>query len=114
MISCTYKPYDVDGSGFTFVTRIYAENPDLTATEGIKRIKTNSYEVQLSKDSVLPLRFTQKQNYALYQPVVFKSDKPAVAYADESGVIHALTAGKAKLSASVNGKKISITVVVEE
>ena len=114
LISCTYKPYDVDGSGFTFVTRIYAENPDLTATEGIKRIKTNSYEMQLSKDSVLPLRFTQKQNYALYQPVVFKSDKPAVAYADESGVIHALTAGKAKLSASVNGKKISITVVVEE
>ena len=50
----------------------------------------------------------------LYQPLVFKSNKSEIAYADEDGVLTARSAGTAKLTAKVNGKTITVTVKVTE
>ena len=59
------------------------------------------------------LKFTRDKGYAVYQPVVFKSSKPATAYVDECGVIHAIGSGKTKLTAKINGKSVTITVQVK-
>lgn len=112
VVSCTYKLYNIEGSGFTYETRVYVENPDLTQTAGIVRKKTNNYVIDMKKGSATLIRYAQEKNNALYQPVVYKSNKPAVAYVDESGVIHAIGEGKAKLTTKINGKSITITVNV--
>ncbi|MCR5249243.1 MAG: hypothetical protein K6E50_01405 [Lachnospiraceae bacterium] len=46
------------------------------------------------------------------QPVVFKSSKPEIAFIDEGGYVVARSKGKAKFTTKVNGKAITITVVV--
>lgn len=48
------------------------------------------------------------------QDVVFKSSKPDVAFIDENGHIEARSKGKAKLTTKINGKTITILVVVNE
>lgn len=48
------------------------------------------------------------------QDVVFKSSKPDVAFVDEKGHIVARSKGKAKLTTKINGKTITILVVVNE
>ena len=50
---------------------------------------------------------------SIEQPVIFKSSKGEVAYADAGGTIHANRPGKAKLTAKINGETISITVTVQ-
>ena len=46
-------------------------------------------------------------------PVIFKSSKPAVAYVDENGNIIALSQGKTKLSARIDGKTVTISLKVK-
>ena len=113
-ISCTYKAYDIDGAGFTYLTTVYVEKPDLNATKGITHIKGDKYELHLKKGAILPVRFTSNSSCAVYQPVVFKSNKAAVAYADEKGMIHAVSNGKAKLTTVINKKTITLTVIVDQ
>ncbi len=48
------------------------------------------------------------------QDVVFKSSKPDVAFIDENGHIEARSKGKARLTTKINGKTITILVVVNE
>ncbi len=112
VITCTYNPTGVEGAGFTYVTRFYVEDPDMGATTGLSKVKNTSYTYNTTVGTTLPLRFTQNSSYAVYQSVAFKSSKPAVAYVDECGVLHAIGSGKTKLTAKINGKTISITVNV--
>lgn len=112
VITCTYNPTGVEGAGFTYVTRFYVEDPDLGATTGLSKVKNTSYTYNTTVGTTLPLRFTQNSSYAVYQSVAFKSSKPAVAYVDECGVLHAIGSGKTKLTAKINGKSVTITVNV--
>ena len=50
----------------------------------------------------------------LQHPVIFSSSKKKVAFADETGKIYARTKGTAKISAKINGKKVKVTVKVEQ
>jgi len=56
---------------------------------------------------------TQLDFAAVEQAVVFKSSKPESAFIDENGLVSARTAGKSKLTAKINGKTITVTVIVE-
>ena len=47
------------------------------------------------------------------QPVIFKSSKPDIAFMDENGQVVARRKGKAKFTAKINGKTITINVTVE-
>ena len=47
------------------------------------------------------------------QPVIYKSSKPEIAFIDENGNIEARGKGKAKFTAKVNGKAITISVNVK-
>ena len=47
-----------------------------------------------------------------YQPVIFESGKPAIAFVDENGMVCARGQGNATLSGKVNGQKITIAVKV--
>ncbi len=110
-ISCTYRAYDIEGAGFTYLTRVYVENPDLSEMSGIVKEK-NKYSLVMSAGDSMPVKYTHNDMYAIYQPLTYKSNKPAVAYVDENGVIHGVSAGKAKLTAKINGKTLTISVEV--
>ncbi len=45
--------------------------------------------------------------------VYFKSNKSHIAYCDENGYIHARGTGKAKLTAKINGKTVTVNVIVQ-
>ncbi|MBP5609477.1 MAG: hypothetical protein J6X66_14570 [Lachnospiraceae bacterium] len=47
------------------------------------------------------------------QPVVFKSSKPDIAFMDENGKVTARRKGKAKFTTKIDGKTVTINVVVE-
>ena len=56
---------------------------------------------------------TQLEFAAVEQAVVFKSSKPESAFIDENGLVSARTAGKSKLTAKINGKTVTVNVIVE-
>ncbi len=116
-VSCTYTAYpSVPGSGFTYITRVYVEEPALEETGGLVKANANGtvYKLEnIDAGSAVALKFVKDAGHAVYQPVVYKSSKPEVAYADERGIIHAKGKGKAKITFKINGRTYSINVVVK-
>lgn len=114
VISCIYNPNNIAGAGFTYVTRVYVENPKLENEDGLSRGKNDyTYTCNVKAGDTVPIRFSQDKGYAVYQPVVYKSSKNSVAYVDECGVIHAIGSGKTKITTKINGKALTVTVNVE-
>ena len=68
----------------------------------------NKYKIDLTAGETTDLVFSEN----LYQEVIFKSNKPGVAFVDEAGHVIARNKGKAKFTAKVDGKTITITVNV--
>ena len=93
---------------FTYTLRVVVENPALV-TDNTLTGKETSYKLTLNAGD------TYKISYIAAKPewIVFTGKKSSVAYMDAEGVIHARSKGKAKLTAKVNGKTVSIKVTVK-
>lgn len=87
----------------------YVEDPAITAT-GITPAGKNKYTVDLKKGESAQIVF----NKIFQGPVIFKSSKGEIAYADENGKIHAQNVGKSKLTVKINGKTVTIKVTVSD
>ena len=94
---------DKDGK----IYKVYVNVEDITITS-IGATKTNKYSVTLKAGETKKIEFA-----GLIQPVIFKSSKGEVAFADEYGIIRAQKAGKSKLTAKINKKSVTINVIVE-
>ncbi|MBQ9437674.1 MAG: BspA family leucine-rich repeat surface protein, partial [Lachnospiraceae bacterium] len=112
VVSCEYDPYyerGVDGTGFTYTTVICVEDLKFQTGAWLQETKAgSSYELTLTQGVEYLLK-----TEGVFQPVVFESNKPQVAFADEAGVVHARGKGKATLKAKVNGKQVKVLVVVQ-
>ncbi len=93
--------------GKEYRIHVFVEDPTIT-TKGIQSAGKNKYKINMASGASTAIEFV-----SVDQPVVFKSSKGDRAYVDEDGVIHANVSGKAKLTAKVNGKTITITVTVQ-
>ncbi len=116
-VTGTYAPYSytdengrVWGAGITYTATIYVEDPKLSSAGAVTELNKTalSGKLALSKEGTALIQVD-----GVYQPVVFTSAKPAVAFVDEAGVVSARSAGKATLSARVNGKKLTVNVTVK-
>ena len=96
----------------TYRISVTVEDPSIN-TAGISRNgkKGYSYTAEMTVNTEQKLSFASL-NIAEH-PVIFKSSKPAVAYVDETGTIVALSKGKTKLSARVDGKTVTISLKVK-
>ncbi|MBQ9437181.1 MAG: Ig-like domain-containing protein, partial [Lachnospiraceae bacterium] len=113
IVICKYDPYKeegVEGTGFTYTTLVGVENVEIQADSVVQTVKAgSSYKMTLSRGAEHELGI--KGNI---QPIVFESNKPLVAIADEDGRVYAREKGNATLTAKVNGKTIKIAVNVEQ
>ncbi len=101
ILKCSYN-------GFTYNTRIYVEDPTLK-TDSKLSTKKSAYILNLKKGE----RYVIKSE-GCSQPLIFKTNKDNVAFADEYAVVYARENGTAKLKARLNGKNITITINVTE
>ncbi|MCR4763445.1 MAG: leucine-rich repeat protein [Lachnospiraceae bacterium] len=102
-----YDPYGT--GGFIYNVNVYVEEPELTVGTELKLKRGSSYTLDLKKGKNFVLELPK-----VYQSVVFTSNKNAVAFVDEMGVIQGRAKGKATLTGKVNGTKITIAVTVAE
>ncbi len=86
-----------------YTMTVIAEDPSISGSS-----KPYAMKAEMKVGETKPVSLT-----AVEQDVFFKSSKSSVAYMDAEGVIHARSKGKAKLSAKVNGRTVSITVTVK-
>ena len=70
----------------------------------------NKYKMSLKKGESDELVFSD----SVMQDMIFKSSKPDVAFVDEEGHVEARSKGSAKFTAKIDGKTITIKVVVTE
>ena len=94
--------------GFDYKLIVYVEDITLKGDERLSG-KSNRYSITMKKGETISL-----EPVGLYQPLVFKSSKSDIAYADEEGQLTARSVGSAKLTAKVNGKTITVNVKVTE
>ncbi|MBR5421570.1 MAG: leucine-rich repeat protein [Lachnospiraceae bacterium] len=73
------------------------------------KIVANKYTLMLKAGETTELGFT-----AISQPVAFTSSKPESAFIDADGHVVARKAGTSKFTTKIDGKTITITVVVKE
>ncbi len=86
------------------ITAVHEEDKyDLAKSKG-----KNKYALTIISGQKMTLGYTY-----IDQPVIYKSSKPDIAFIDENGNIEARGAGKAKFTAKVNGKAITISVNVK-
>ena len=89
---------------------IYVISEDISLYGNYLEGKNNKYTMKMNtgdkKYSLLNMEYLQ-------HPVVFKSNKPDIAFMDEYGNVVARRKGKAKFTSKVNGKTITINVTVE-
>ena len=76
-----------------------------TITNTAIRAKGKKYEAELSVGTKFKLEMPGTDSF-----VAFKSSNPAVAYVNESRELVVQGKGKAKLTAKINGKSVTITV----
>ena len=112
VVTCTYDPYNT--GGFTYKTTVYTENPSIVTNDGMtKKDKTagitKTAEVKLRVGETFPIQMT-----GTVKPVLYTSNKNAVAFVDEAGVISARGKGKANLTARINGVKYTVQVTVTD
>ena len=93
--------------GFTYLVDVYVEDPSLKI-EGELKGKPASAKWETTPGQTLTIVQT-----GVYQEVLFTSNKSSVAFVDEEGVIHARSKGNAKITAKVNGKRLTINVTVK-
>ncbi|MBR3306778.1 MAG: InlB B-repeat-containing protein [Lachnospiraceae bacterium] len=87
---------------------LIAEDISLETGDVLKAARgANKYTAEITTGSTLELQFA-----SVDQAVVFKSSKPDFAFVDEDGTLIAKAAGKTKLTAKINGKTVTINVVV--
>ena len=98
-----FEGYD----GNTYTVYVFVEDPSIKTEELLKTGK-NRYKVELKPGKTVPVMYAY-----IDQDVVFKSSKGEIAYwdADNQSIV-SNRPGKAKLSAKVNGKTITINVFV--
>ena len=87
---------------------VFVEDLTIEAT-GLTSPKANKYNMEITAGADVDLVYAT----TLTQDVVFKSNKPEIAFVDEDGTVHARNAGKAKFTAKVNGKTITVNVKVQ-
>ena len=110
-VKCYYNPYNT-ASPIVYTAIVYVEEPqividDMTRWSSVNSGKTSG-TLSLNKGDVFELKLDNT-----YQAVTFNSNKPTIAFADESGTIYARGSGTAVLSAKVNGTKLTIKVNVK-
>ncbi len=93
--------------GQTYYIDVYVENPAIVSSVIVSSGK-NKYNVKLSQGEAANIEFEDME-----RDVIFKSSKADIAFADENMVIWGARPGKAKLTAKINGKTITINVTVE-
>ena len=93
--------------GKEYRIHVFVEDQTITKKD-IQSAGKNKYKLSLASGGSTVIEFA-----SIDQPVIFKSSNGDVAYADADGTIYAHKAGKAKLTAKVNGKTITIHVVVQ-
>ncbi len=93
--------------GKEYRIRVYVEDPTIT-TNVIQNSGKNKYKLTLASGASAAIEFA-----SVNQTVIFRSSKGETAYVDTDGTIVANRPGKAKLTAKVNGKTITITVTVQ-
>ncbi len=95
----------------TYTVTVYVENITVNGAEAAKG--KNKYNLELtaggSEDPVAMIGFDE----SMEQAVVFKSNKPDIAFIDEDGYVYARSKGKAKFTTRINGKTITVTVNVK-
>ncbi len=111
VIRCTYDPYQYEGTqtGFVYSTMVYVEDPELDTLDGkitVKNKISGSTTMDVGENMVVKVKNVS-------QPVTFTSNKPAVAFIDEAGVVRARGTGKAVLTTRINGKKITLNIQVK-
>ncbi len=108
-VTCTADPYGT-GKGIKYSTIVFVENPTLDISSN-KWSKPNKTQTSATLTLTKGEKFVIKVNDT-YQPIIFTSNKDSVAFVDEAGVVSARNAGKATLTARVNGMKVTVKVVV--
>ncbi len=89
------------------IYRVYVSVEDITPDiRGIVKKGKNKYTISLDVDDYRGLYMDIRQD------VVFISNKSEIAYIDSTGYLIARKAGKAKLTAKLNGKTVTINVTV--
>ncbi len=95
----------------TYTVTVYVENITVNGAEAAKG--KNKYNLELmasaSEDPVAMIGFDE----SMEQAVVFKSNRPDIAFIDEDGYVYARSKGKAKFTTRINGKTITVTVNVK-
>ncbi len=110
-VTCKYDPYKT-GNPIIYKTLVIVEDPKLVAD------KNNRLQVDKKSSAKATLELNAGERYAInsnvkYQSIIFTSSKTDVAFVNDAGVIIAKTAGKSKITAKVNGKTLTISLVVK-
>lgn len=109
LVKCAVDPYNT-GNNIEYSTIVFVDDPtiDVSATGKWSAIKKSSATLTLNNGE----KFVVKLNDT-YQPAIFTSNKAAVAFVDEAGVVSARGTGTATLTTRINGMKFTIKVVVK-
>lgn len=110
-VTCSYDPYGT-GTPIEYKTFVIVEDPRLVADEEklmtVTSAKGNSAKLELKVGD----RYVIDDNLK-YQAVIYTSTKPDVAFVNDAGVIFARAPGKTTIRTNVNGKKLTINLVVK-
>ncbi|MCR5120531.1 MAG: BspA family leucine-rich repeat surface protein [Lachnospiraceae bacterium] len=96
----------VTSSDGKYKVTVYVEDPTIVS-EGFT-LKKGKYNITMKGGDIKQIKFKK-----LYRNVSFKSSKAENAFVDEDGYIRARKNGKAKLTAKINGKPVTINVTVQ-
>ncbi len=88
---------------------VYVRVEDIGLKTGKIQAAGKKYKVELKPGEKTKIEFNN-----VIQPVTFKSSKGETAYVDRDGNIVANKEGKAKLTAKINGKTVTINVTVKK
>ncbi|MCR5485956.1 MAG: leucine-rich repeat protein [Lachnospiraceae bacterium] len=91
---------------FTVKVTVYVEEPKLTNPELTG--KYPQYSLALNQGDTVILKPEK-----VYHPMLFKSSKNSTVFVNEAGILTARAKGKAKLTAVVNKKTVTVTVTVK-
>ncbi len=94
--------------GREYRIKVFVEDPEILPG-AIQNTGKNKYSLTLKPGEEAKIAFK-----SIAQPVIFKSNKGETAYVCADGTIKANRSGKAKLTAKVNGKTITINVIVKQ
>ena len=96
-----------------YETTLYVESPRLNPAPNVTEKTYYNYTVTLNAGDTYKIDYRMDDNYGVYQPLQYKSNKATVAYVNEDGVICTGEKGKAKITTKINGKTFTINVVVK-